>query len=78
MKQTVQHQRGSTQGHCTVVLTLNPTPVPARDRRVYVPQSMRECVGHSINDREIKQGAWAGMFRAQKAQRRTQDPHPVS
>ena len=41
-RQTVQRERGSAQAHCTVVLTLNLTPVPTRDRRVYEPQSKRE------------------------------------
>jgi hypothetical protein len=33
---------GITQEHCTVVLTLSPTPVPARNRRVYALQSKCE------------------------------------
>src|SRR6185503_13848382 len=58
MKQTVQHQRGSTQGHRTVVLTLNPTPVPARNRRVYVrvrrsvnkrSRNKTGCVGWNVS-----------------------------
>jgi hypothetical protein len=32
---------GIAQEYCTVVLTLSLTPVPTRDRRVYVSQSKR-------------------------------------
>jgi hypothetical protein len=43
---------GIAQEYCTVVLTLSLTPVPTRNRRVYVRQSKRQADARQPSDKK--------------------------